>query len=186
MSSSLLLHCASVHFLLGKEPEGFPLPPGAISSPTWSCFSSAPCPQFFFLIWGFRTSPLSLLLPQTHSLPAPFSPRFGDDIPGMEGLGTGKLCRVLLSGPALALMQTNLIMGEDSGMASVSLACLQVSGSPEKTSSASSSCHVHAYAYIHYVKERPFMYASASDYLHWAAEMLVCFLLILWLRISAA
>uniref|UniRef100_A0A803V8W0 Retinal cone rhodopsin-sensitive cGMP 3',5'-cyclic phosphodiesterase subunit gamma n=1 Tax=Ficedula albicollis TaxID=59894 RepID=A0A803V8W0_FICAL len=62
--------------------------PGAIGSPTWSCFSSAPYPQLFYLVWGFRTCPLSLMLPQTHSLPALFSPRFGDDIPGMEGLGT--------------------------------------------------------------------------------------------------
>lgn len=89
-------------------------------------------------------SPLSLLLPQTHSLPALFSPRFGDDIPGMEGLGTGKLCR-MLSCPALALAQTDLIMGEDPGVASVPLACLQLSGSPEKTGSAYPSCHIHAY-----------------------------------------
>lgn len=81
--------------------------------------------------------------------------------------------------PALALVQTNLIMGEDSRVVSVSVACLQLSGSPEKMSSASPSCHVHAYANIHYVNERPFMYSSASDYLHWAAEVLVCFLLIL-------
>lgn len=104
----------------------------------------------------------------------------------MEGLGTGKLCRMLLSCPALALVQTNFIMGEDSGVASVSLACLQLSGSPEKSRSTSPSCQVHAYAYIHYKNERAFMYASASDYLHWAAEVLVCFLLRLWLRISAA
>ena len=73
------------------------------------------------------------------------------------------------------------------GGLSVSLASLQLSGSPEKASTSSTSCHGHAYAYIHYKTERLFRHASISEYFHLAANVLVClcFLLILWLRISA-
>lgn len=157
--------------------------PCPLSSPAWSCFSPMPYPQFFFLGWEFRASPLSFLLPQIHSLPALFSPRFGDDIPGMEGLGTGKLCR-MLSCLALVLAQTDLIMGEDSGVPLFPWPVC-ISQGHQRTLVLPPQAATFMLC-LHTLHEGKAIYVCFSYCLHWAAGVLVCFLLILWLRISAA
>lgn len=100
----------------------------------WARSQGSPCPcplglstlllELFLLICCLSTLLLPWLWVQGRSpflgavdpnLPSHvlFSPRFGDDIPGMEGLGTGKHCRVMTSCPALTQVQPCFSRGED-------------------------------------------------------------------------
>lgn len=113
--SPLLIWAPEVPSPLGQGARWLPFAPLGRQLSCWSCsFSSAACPHFSFPGCGCTADPLSwVLLTQTHPSHVLFSPRFGDDIPGMEGLGTGKHCRVMMSCPALTQVQPCFSRGED-------------------------------------------------------------------------